>query len=131
MASQLQFEQLDSMIRTLRTMGDVGTQVAPAVARAFDAELHAQIRRGQGPNGEAWPKNQDGSTPLQTADVSVRAVGSSVVATLSGPAVLHHEGRARGRIRRQILPSSRIPDPVIRAIHVVLRDAFARRAGGA
>lgn len=129
MASQLQFAQLDSMIRQLRAMGDVGTDVAPAVARAFEAELRAQIRRGEGPDGTPWPRNQDGSTSLQSADLSVRAVGSSVVATLTGASVLHHEGRARGRIRRQILPSSRIPAPVIRAIHVVLREAFARRAG--
>jgi len=127
------FAELDRMIECLRTLGPaLTTEAAPAVAKAVERELDAQISRAVGPDGRPWKATQDGRTPLRNAAkaLSVRAIGDVVVATLEGAEARHHLGAVKGGVKRQILPTGKIPDPVTRAIKTVLTTAFQRKTGG-
>lgn len=108
-------------------------QSAPAVAQALAAEINADVAAARSPDGEAWAPKKDGGRALQNAaqQVTVDVVGTVILAKLKGPEVRHHKGTARGGIRRQILPTRKIPDNVSRAIRSVFATNFAKLTGGA
>jgi len=122
------FAALQAQIDRLRALGTVARDIAPEVARELRAQLERNIERGVGPDGEAWQRNADGSQPLRTAAkaLTVRAIGTAVVATLHGPVAMHHLGTAAGRIRRRILPSRRMPQPLIDAIRRAVQQRLER-----
>lgn len=128
------FAALDAAIRGARKLGNIAKDVAPAVARELRTELLANIAAQRGPDGKAWPPGAGGKPVLQGAGkaLDVRAVGTVVVAALTGPEALHHMGAARGGIARPILPTTRIPAPVTAAIaRVVAQHAARTLQGGA
>ncbi len=108
-------------------------QAARDIAPELERELRAQIARGVGPDGKPWPPTQAGDQALPNAAraLSVRATGTVVLARLDGVHALHHLGRVRGGVRRQILPTGALPDPFSRAIKRVLELRFASATGGA
>lgn len=122
---------LDAYVRKLRSVDGLAVAAAPAVAEAFKEELDGQIARGQGPDGTPWQRTESGEQPLQNAAaaVTVKAVGSVIVARVEGPEAFHHRGQTRGNIRRQILPSAALPQPFTRAIKRVLEERFAEVMG--
>lgn len=122
---------LERHIRRLRELDKLGERAAPAVAKALERELVANVRAGVGPDGTPWPATEDGHKPLQGASkaLSVRAVGTVVVARLTGIHARHHLGAVRGGVRRPILPTKTIPEPVTKAIASVLEDEFKRTMG--
>lgn len=124
--------KLDAQIRKLRELGTLVKDSAPEVAKAVDGELRAQIARGVGPDGAPLEPTKDGRQPLKNAGkaLRVRAIGTVVLSTLSGPAALHNSGRARGGVRRQILPSGKIPEPVTKAITKIVTDRFRKTMTG-
>ena len=119
------------MVAKIKAVGLIPTQVAPAVADALKDQITANISAGVDPSGKPWPLTQTGQVPLKNAAASltVKAVGSVVLAKLTGPTALHHLGIARGHIRRQILPNGRLPQPMTAAIKVVINKAFAKATG--
>lgn len=123
---------IDSMIERLRKLPRLAREAAPDVARAVERELRSQVSAGIGPDGKAWKPTQDGRVPLRGAAsaLSVRAVGNVVLATVSGPYALHHRGWVRGGVRRAILPSTRAPEAVTRAVRVVVADHWRRTMRG-
>ena len=123
---------LDSMIARLRALPDLPREAAPEVADVVHAELTANIAAGVDPNGTAWPLTQEGERPLQDAgrDLTVRAVGEAIVARLRGVFARHHYGRVRGGVKRQILPTSKLPGTMAVAIERVYGRAFQRVMGG-
>jgi hypothetical protein len=125
------FQALDAMIAKIKAVGLIPTEVAPQIADALHSILDANIAAGVGPDGKPWPLTKKGEKPLKNASaaLTVRAVGSVVLAKLTGPTALHHLGIARGHIRRQILPSSRVPGPMTAAVKAVLTKAFQTRTG--
>lgn len=127
------FAALDAQIRRLRAVEGLAAAVAPEVAQALKAELDAQIARGQGPDGTPWPKRADGGQPLRNAaeSTTVVAVGSVIVARVTGRHAFHHRGQTRGNVVRQILPSRRIPEPFTRAIKKVLELRIPEHLRGA
>lgn len=124
---------LDAHIARIRQLEQLGARAAPEVAQAVEREIGTQIVAGTGPDGKAWPKTQAGTAPLRGAAraLRVRAISSVVVATIEGHHALHHQGRARGGVRRQILPTKGIPQTVERAITKVVTGEFRRTMGGA
>ena len=119
-------------IARLRSLPTLVNRAAPAVARAVAVEIVAQTKRGVGPDGKTWEPTEDGHTPLQHVekDLSVRAVGTVVVARLDGVHARHDVGAVRGGKRRQILPSGALTEPISRAIDNVVTDEFKRTMGG-
>lgn len=122
---------LDAHIRKLRELGGLVERVAPKVAVALERELEANARAGVGPDGKPWAPKQDGGKALQGVpdELRVRAVGTRIVARLTGHYALHDRGRAKGGVRRQILPSGEIPTPVAKAIDAVIDAEFRRTMG--
>lgn len=125
------FAALQAQIARVKSLEGFAKDVAPDVAVALEVELQRQISAGVGPDGQPWKLTRDGAVPLRGAakDLRAAAVGTTVIATLSGPEALHHKGRARGGVQRQILPSKWIPAPAVRAIKAVLETKFNERMG--
>lgn len=113
-------ESLDALIARLNESKEIPTKAAPLVAAELDRLIRAQIAAGTAPDGTPWRLKKDGGKPLQNVTVSVKALGTSVVARLDGPAVRHNFGIAKGGIKRQILPDRKLPQPIIEAIKTVL-----------
>ena len=124
---------LDEMIRSARALGTMVPDAAPAVARVLDSEVRTQIAQGTGPDGRPWKPTQAGNLPLRNAGKSVttRAIDGVVLMTVVGVEARHHLGAVRGKVRRPIIPSSRIPDPMARAITRVYEERFGKITGGA
>lgn len=123
------FSELDAQIARLQELEDLPRKVAPDVAQALEDELHAQIARGQGPDGRAWePRQEDGGKPLRNAAkaLAVVPIGTTVFARLKGPEARHHLGIAKGGVVRRILPVRGIPNPMVRAIKRVIVEHFQR-----
>lgn len=121
------FSELDAQIERLQALEDFPRKAAPDVAEALEDELHAQIKRGEGPDGRPWePRQEDGEKPLQNAAkaLAVVPIGTTVFARLKGPEARHHKGTAKGGTIRRILPVKGIPNPMVRAIKRVLKDRF-------
>lgn len=106
---------------------------APEVAKALESDIQGSIAAGRAPDGAAWQLKKDGGKPLQNAGshVTVDVVGTVVLVKLTGDDVRHHKGTARGGIRRQVLPTRKIPESVSRAISKVFGKTFQRLTGGA
>lgn len=124
--------ELDRWIVRLRELGTLAQRAAPAVARAVEADILDHVRRGVGPDGTPWPATADGHLPLQgvAKDLRVRAIGTSVVATLEGVHARHHLGAVRGGVKRPILPTRRMPDSMTRAVRGVVEAEIRRAIGG-
>lgn len=124
---------MDRQIARLRTLSGFVGASAPAVAVAVKRELTTQIAAGTGPDGKAWKPTKAGTPPLRGAAgaLTVRAVGTVVLATLTGVEARHHLGAVKGAVKRPILPTGKIPDPVSRAIERVLTGEFAAIFPGA
>lgn len=120
------FAALDAQIKRLRTLQGIPEIAAPSVAKSAKAELIKQVARQRGPDGKPWPKSLTGNPVLTKAGSMVRAsaVGAVVVLTLEDHYARHHFGAVKGKRKRPILPSERIPDPMTKAIRKVVTAEF-------
>lgn len=102
---------LERQVRKLRALGGTPKAIAPLLSTELRPVVDAQISAGQDPYGNAWPLTQAGAKALQNAAayVTLRAVGTVVLATVIGPPAMHHLGKAAGRITRRIIPLKKIP----------------------
>lgn len=128
--------ELESMSAKLRALPGMVERAAPAVASALDAHLRRTIAAGTSADGTPWTPTKDGRRPLQNAAkaLTTRAVGTIVLARLEGVEARHHKGEVRGAekgLKRRILPVGKIPQPVVGAMHGILRTEFQRTVGGA
>ena len=115
--------RLAKLSRDLRALpAELAHDLAPVGAAKLDTLLRENISAGVGPDGKAWPLRQDGGKALPDAGdhLTVRAVGTVILARLEGPPALHHLGIARGRVVRQIIPTKAAPQPVLDAITAAL-----------
>lgn len=124
--------ELEAQIRRLRELGKLVADAAPAVADAVGRELEQQIERGVGPDGTPWQLTQDGRQPLRGAAraVRTRALGNVVIVEVTGVEARHHLGAVRGKVKRPIIPTRSIPQPVAVAITKVIGERFDRTMGG-
>lgn len=120
------FAEMQGWIEKLNQLGDLPTEVAKDVAPVLDAKIKANIAAGVDPGGKPWPLTKDGRKPLTNAGaaLTVRAISSVVQAKLVGHVALHHLGAAKGNIRRQILPSSGLPQPMTAAVKTIATKRF-------
>lgn len=119
-------EALRNHVRRLRELGTLAADAAPDLADAVEGEVRAQIARGEAPDGTRWQLTQDGRRPLQSAgeSLTVRALGSVVILRVVGHHARHHLGAVKGGVKRQILPTARIPAPMVRALTTTLTMRF-------
>ncbi len=106
---------LQAQIAELRRLARDADDLPARVADGLRDELQANIAAGRDPNGRQWQPTQDGRRPLTNAAkaLDVRATGNTVFATLVGVEAKHHLGAVKGKVKRQILRDSRIPDSTV------------------
>lgn len=120
------------MIDALRNIAGFGGESAPDVAKELAVEVRKQVARGENPRGQKWALTREGKQPLVNAAkaVSVRALGTRVVMRITGHHARHHFGAVWGKVKRELIPNERIPDPMVRAIERVLAKRFDKIMGG-
>ena len=123
--------QLAAHLQRLRELKTLGKRAAPEVSRALEGEMRSQIASGVGPDGTPWKLTEDGKVPLQGAmkNLRIRPVGTTVVMQLKGRHARHHLGAVKGGKIRRIIPTGAVPDPMTKAIRVVVTDEFRRTMG--
>lgn len=109
---------LDALITKLRTARSFLQRAAPVAAQAMLGALQATADAGTTPRGQSWPaRAKDGGRALAKASaaITVRAVGTFLLARLAFPETIHNAGTTRIP-RRQILPSGEMPPAVAEAL---------------
>ncbi len=122
---------MNAQIKKLRKLAKLVDDSAPDVAKAVKVEMVKQIDKATGPDGKAWQVTQAGTRPLKNAaqSLTVQAAGAVIILRLIGRHARHHLGAVKGKIKREILPTRKIPDPVARAIGRVVTGEFKRTMG--
>lgn len=115
---------LDDMIARLRELPDLAERVADDIAAVIDEELQRTIAAGTTPEGKPWERTKQGKQPLQYAGrpgtLNVASVGRVIYVRLTGPEARHHTGRARGQVRRQIIPRGQLPPAIAAKVEAVI-----------
>lgn len=111
-------EGLQKIIDGLHQLGKVPERTAAAAAPELRSEIESQIAAGVGPDGAKWEPTKEGKAPLRNAGKALRvvAIGSRIVASLTGPEALHDMGAVKGGKRRKILPTGKNNGPLIRVL---------------
>lgn len=122
---------LNRQIERLRSLSSFVQEAAPEVATELRRELVEQIDRGETPEGQPWPLTKDGDKALRNAasNLNVAHQGTVVIATLTGHHARHDLGAVRGKVRRQIMPTARMPQKVADAIGKVFERRFKEHMG--
>jgi hypothetical protein len=118
--------ELDAMIAKIRRIPQIAKRAAPDVAVAVRAVVLETINAGTTPEGEAWaPRKEDGARPLAGAAraLKVAPIGTRIFFRIAGPEARHHLGRARGGVRRGIIPT-RLTPRMTEAVIKVLSKHF-------
>ncbi len=112
---------LDLMVAELRALPGAAKAAAAEVGEAVREVIAENVAAQRGPDGEAWPKSPTGDVLTgAAAKISITTSSGVVILRLSGPEARHHLGIARGKVLRRILPTRKIPAPMVEAIRRVL-----------
>lgn len=116
--------ELNAMIRRLRALPRVVEEALPEAATELEKVIAGNIAAQRGPDGKAWEKPKDPETKdvLRNAmkSVTVRAIGRVLLARVVGVEAKHHLGIVKGRVKREIIPTGRAPQPMIEALRRVI-----------
>lgn len=121
MSNDAAFEQLQAAIDRLAALGTLPADVAAAAVDPLRAQLVANIAANVSPSGKAWQPGADGQPVLLNAAkaLTVTSNGPTLTARLVGPEARHNNGSARGKVKRQILPSRNALGGVAKILHAV------------
>ena len=113
-------------IEKLNSIGNVAKDSVPELAKEVEKIIIRNASAQRGPDGKRWPASLDGQRVLSNVkqNLRVRVVRETVVVSLKGRYARHHLGVVRGKISRPIIPSGRIPTPMVEAIKEVVERAF-------
>ena len=118
---------LSALIARFRSLGRLPADAAKLAAPLVEEAVKATAAAGTTPDGKAWAPRKDGGRPLvHAADaLSAKAVGSTIVVTLTGPEVFHNAGNGHVE-KRQILPDggAGLPKNVAAALTKASKLAF-------
>jgi hypothetical protein len=105
--------KLDARVAQLRELQRVARDELPReLGRVVERHVLEAVRAGRSPDGEPWPRREDGARALDEAADGIRVDVSRATVTVSitkRHLELHHLGRARGGIRRPLLPTTITP----------------------
>ncbi len=119
---------LEEIIAQINSYKDLPKKIAPQVADELRNIIAGNVKAQRNPDGSAWPKGQYGQSSVLTgamSNISVNAIGAVITARVEGPEARHHLGAVKGKVVRQLIPSSKVPHSVVEAI----RKALASWAG--
>jgi hypothetical protein len=123
--------EIDKMIASLRKLpGEIKAYV-PELGKTMQKTLAASADAGTAPDGTPWKRKKDGGRALVNAGakIVVTALGSVLVAVISGADAIHHYGTKKDP-RRQILPVGDMPDTLASAFRAGLAKPFRKAMGG-
>lgn len=117
------FARLDEWIRTLRTAGQIVPLAAQELVPVVRGEVDAAIDAQRSLDGTAWPAKKDGSRALANApsQITVKAVGNTILVVMVGHLVFHQFGTHR-MPARPVLPRGGMPDKLGNAIRLGIVD---------
>lgn len=123
---------LDERIAKLRTLPLALPEIARRVADESRRVIAANVAAQRGPDGKPWPATKDGHAALVNAmrSVDVRAIGTTIVISIEGVEWRHHVGATKDHVRRPIIPTTSIPQPIVDAIDRVVVDVLAKHMDG-
>jgi hypothetical protein len=121
---------LDQWARTLRDVPELGVKAAPAVAKVVESALVGTIGSGIAPDGTPWQPTLKGAKPDLGSKLRVAEAHNSVLVTLGGKSFLHHTGRARGKIVRQVIPVDQLPPEIAQLVADTLADTWREHFEG-
>jgi hypothetical protein len=113
---------------SLGRLAQLPAELPARVAPGIEAAAVATASSGTSPSGAPWAPTQSGGQPLAGAasELSVTAGAGAVVVTLDGPSAIHHNGTARGGVRRQVIPDDgEVPPGYVDAIDAAFAEAVA------
>jgi hypothetical protein len=122
---------IEAILADLRRLDGLAQATAKLAAPLVEVALRSTAAAGQTPDGKAWQPKKNGGAPLEHAaeHITVKAFGTVLRGTLSGPDVFHHFGGGRNP-RRPILPDpGTIPPQVEAALRKAADEAFAKATG--
>jgi len=124
---------LQQMIDHLREVGRSIEDTAADIAPALQGEIESSIAAACAPDGTPWQPTLRGTAPLRNAGevLGVAAIGTKVIARVTGVEARHHHGTARGGIARPILPGSDLPPQIIELITAAYYQRMNMIMGGA
>jgi hypothetical protein len=122
---------LDEWIAKLRSFSGFVEGAAPELAEAMRQQFERQVNAGTAPDGTPWKLTKEGDRPLKRAmsALAIRAVGTVILATLTGHHAIHHYGTKKDPTR-QVLPTSGMPATLAEAFRARLVARFNRTMGG-
>ena len=125
---------IDARIAKIRELQRVARDELPReLGRVVDRHVRDAVRAGRSPDGEPWPRREDGARALEDAAEGIRVDVSRSAVTVSitkRHLELHHLGRARGGVRRPLLPTTITPQ-LRAALDVASRRVLERALTGA
>lgn len=122
------YTTMQSWIVRLRQLKDCPEDIAKDIAPELKREFQSNIAAVRSPDGTPWKPTRAGHAPLQGArrKLSVKAVGTTVIAVIQGIHARHHFGWVRGGISRPILPGSDLPKQIVDLVTRVAMRRFRR-----
>lgn len=121
-------DALRRQIKRIRLLEYVPAMIAGEVAARTAQIVENNVRAQVGPDGVPWAPSRTGrASMLQNAParMEVRLINPTIIQfRLTGRYARHHLGAVRGKIARPIIPTRTVPQPVIRAIQEITRDAI-------
>jgi len=123
---------LSAYVARLRRLRELAALAAKIAAPRIEAQLKASAAAGTTPDGTPWAPRARGGRALANAGaaISVAALGTTVIVTLSGPEVYHQHGSGHVPKRAIIPDSGTLPAPTARLVDESAREAFSRLMGG-
>lgn len=105
--------ELDARVAQLRELQRVARDELPReLGRVVQRHVLEAVRAGRSPDGDPWPRREDGDRALRDAADGIRVDVSRATVAVSitkRHLELHHLGRARGGVRRPLLPTTITP----------------------
>lgn len=125
---------IDARIAKIRELQRVARDELPReLGRVVERHVLDAVRAGRSPDGEPWPRREDGARALEDAADGIRVDVTRTAVTVSitkRHLELHHLGRARGGVRRPLLPTTITPQ-LRAALDVASRRVLERALTGA
>lgn len=127
-------QTIQDWVQRLRSFGSGAVAaLADELVGPIESALGEAAEAGRSVTGEAWRPTKSGAPALQNimSAINVRAIGKSIVVTLTGHHVYHQFGT--GWVpRRPLLPTGGMPDRIgnlIRLGYLEMADEWLSRKG--
>jgi hypothetical protein len=120
---------VDAKIRELTKLErELDRALKRELSKTLRAHVRGALRANRSPDGDPIARRQDGAAALERADRAIKVVvrGDRIEVRLTKRhLVLHHLGRARGGITRELLPTEITPE-LQRELEAAAKRVFER-----